>query len=133
MAPGRRRGSIRDRSGRGEREAGDGAVAGVAIRCVVYAAVIVTALRMRAGKRWARLALALMLGIIGTLSLVMEPIGWLLDGNSVGAQLADADTAWWLIAVARTVHVAAVWGAVPLMFVPSAGRHFQRTPRPVAT
>jgi hypothetical protein len=109
----------------GDAGAGGGVVAGVAVRCAVYAAAVLTAVRMRAGRRWARVALALVLGIVGTLSLVMQPVGWLLDGNSFSAQLSSADTAWWLEAASRTVHIAAVWCGVILMFVPSANRYFQ--------
>lgn len=111
----------------GSGAAGDGALMGVAIRGTVYAAAIATALRMRAGRRWARLALALVLGIVGTLSLVMEPIGWLAEGNSVRDQFAAADAAWWLTAASRAVHIGAVLSAVPLMFTPAANAYFAST------
>ncbi|MFG2036503.1 hypothetical protein [Dactylosporangium sp. NPDC048998] len=105
---------------------GGGVVVGVLVRCLVYAAVVVTAVLMLGGRRWARLALALVLGIVGTLSLVMEPVSWLLDGNSVTDLVRDAGVAWWLSAGARGVHILAVWGAVVLMFVPSANRYFRK-------
>jgi hypothetical protein len=110
----------------GAGEAGASPLAGVLFRCAVYAAAILTALRMRAGRRWARIALALVLGIVGTLSLVVEPISWLADGNSLSAVADDADLTWWAIAGSRALHVAAVWAAVPLMFTRSANRYFRK-------
>jgi hypothetical protein len=107
-------------------QAGDNPLFGVLFRCAVYAAAILTTLRMRAGQRWARLALALVLGIVGTLSLVIEPISWFADGNSLSAATDDADLTWWAIAASRALHVAAVWTAVPLMFTASANAYFRR-------
>ena len=110
----------------GSAQAGDNPLAGVLFRCAVYAAAILTTLRMRAGRGWARLALALVLGIVGTLSLVVEPISWLAGGNSLSAAAADADLTWWAIAAVRALHVAAVWAAVPLMFTGQANAYFKR-------
>lgn len=109
----------------GSSQAGENVLAGVLFRGAVYAAAILTALRMRAGRRWARLALALVLGIVGTLSLVAEPISWLADGNSLSAAADSADLAWWAVAAARALHVAAVWAAVPLMFTARANAYFR--------
>ncbi|WP_327006136.1 hypothetical protein OHA72_01865 [Dactylosporangium sp. NBC_01737] len=113
----------------GADQAGDNPLPGVLFRCTVYAAAILTTLRMRAGRRWARLALALVLGIVGTLSLIIEPISWLVDGNSLSAATGDADLTWWAIAASRALHVAAVWAAVPLMFTASANAYFRATGR----
>ncbi|MDG6104756.1 hypothetical protein Daura_05605 [Dactylosporangium aurantiacum] len=109
----------------GSGQAGEHPLAGVLFRCAVYAAAILTTLRMRAGRRWARLALALVLGVVGTLSLVIEPVSWLADGNSLSAATDGADLTWWAIAGARTLHVAAVWAAVPLMFTTRANAYFR--------
>ncbi|MEV0136090.1 hypothetical protein AB0H83_47590 [Dactylosporangium sp. NPDC050688] len=109
----------------GSSQAGGNVLAGVLFRGAVYAAAILTTLRMRAGRRWARLALALVLGIVGTLSLVVEPISWLADGNSLSAATAGADLTWWAVAAARALHVAAVWAAVPLMFTARANAYFK--------
>ncbi|MFC4997135.1 hypothetical protein ACFPIJ_04770 [Dactylosporangium cerinum] len=111
----------------GSGQAGENPLAGVLFRIAVYAAAILTTLRMRAGRRWARLALALVLGIVGTLSLIIEPISWLADGNSLSAVVDDADLTWWAIATSRALHVAAVWAAVPLMFTRSANAYFKKT------
>src|SRR5918998_1341201 len=52
-------------------------VSGVVVRVIVYSVVVYVITRMRLGKRWARMALAVVLGGIGTLSLVVDPISWL--------------------------------------------------------
>src|SRR3712207_859269 len=49
---------------------GEALVTGVVIRAVVYIVVVYVIVQMRLGKRWARLALTIVLGGIGTLSLV---------------------------------------------------------------
>lgn len=117
----------------GASQGGDNPLPGVLLRCAVYAAAILTTLRMRAGRRWARLALALVLGVVGTLSLVIEPVSWLADGNSLNAVADDADLTWWAIAASRSLHVAAVWAAVPLMFTGSANAYFRHaTNKPAA-
>jgi hypothetical protein len=100
-------------------------VAAVATRPAIYAIVVAVALRMRAGRNWARLVLAVGLGVVGTLSLVLEPISWLLDGNSLAGAIERTDTAGALVAVSRALHVLCVWVAVPLMFSPRANRYFK--------
>jgi hypothetical protein len=86
--------------------------------------------RMRLGKRWARLTLAVLLGVIGTLSLVIDPISWLAEGNSLSEVFTEADLLFFLIAPIRTVHLAAVIAALALMFLPAANTYF-RTSRSV--
>jgi hypothetical protein len=80
---------------------------------------------MRLGKRWARLTLAVLLGGIGTLSLVIDPISWLAGGNSLSEIFIDADLLFFLIAPIRAVHLAAVIAALVLMFLPSANTYFR--------
>jgi len=51
--------------------------AGVAVRLLVFAGAVYLAARLRQGKNWARVALAVLLGGIGTLSLVSgRSPGW---------------------------------------------------------
>lgn len=101
-------------------------ITGLAVRLGIYAVVLAVALRMRAGRNWARLALAVGLGIFGTLSLVVEPVTWLLDGNSLTAAVEGASLTDALVAVSRIAHVLCVWVAVPLMFSPAANTYFRR-------
>ncbi|HVH22188.1 MAG TPA: hypothetical protein VNA11_07005, partial [Pseudonocardia sp.] len=44
--------------------------------------------------RW---AVTLLLGVVGLLSLVVEPAAWVLAGGSVPAYLGSADAETWLI------------------------------------
>lgn len=101
-------------------------VAGLAVRLSIYAVVVAVALRMRAGHNWARWVLALGLGVVGTLSLVIEPVTWLLDGHAITDAVARADLAGALVAASRALHVACVWVAVPLMFGSRANLYFSK-------
>jgi len=101
-------------------------VAGLATRLGSYAVVAAVALRMRAGRNWARLTLAVGLGIVGTLSLVIEPVSWLLDGNSPVDAIGRTDLTGALVATSRILHVLCVWVAVPFMFRPRANTYFKR-------
>jgi hypothetical protein len=102
-----------------------GAISGVLIRVIVYTLVVYIITRMRLGKRWARLTLAVLLGVIGTLSLVIDPISWLADGNSLSEVFTEADLLFFVIAPLRTVHLAAVIAALVLMFLPAANTYFR--------
>jgi hypothetical protein len=102
-----------------------GVISGVLIRVIVYTLVVYIATRMRLGKRWARLSLAVLLGGIGTLSLVIDPISWLAGGNSLSEVFTEADLLFFVIAPIRTVHLAAVIGALVLMFLPAANTYFR--------
>jgi hypothetical protein len=97
---------------------------GLSTRLVVFTTAILVALRMRRGRNWARIALALGLGLAGTASMVAEPIRALTRGGGVG--LADVGAADLAFGASRVLHVAAVLFAVVLMFLPAAGSHFRR-------
>jgi hypothetical protein len=103
-------------------------VGGIVIRAIVYTAVIYVATRMRLGKGWARMTLAVVLGVIGTLSLVIDPILWLAaGGNTLGEVFAEADLMFAFVAPIRLVHLAAVLGALVFMFRPAANAYFRAT------
>ena len=102
-----------------------GLILNVLIRVIVYGLVVYIATRMRLGKRWARLALAILLGGIGTLSLVIDPISWLAGSNSLSEVFREADLLFFLIAPIRTVHLAAEVGALVSMFLPAANTYFR--------
>lgn len=81
--------------------------------------------RMLAGSNGARIALAVLLGIGGLASLVVEPVGWLLTGGSVPGAVAAADAMALTFASVRIVHILAVLCGVGLMFTPAAGAWFR--------
>jgi hypothetical protein len=101
------------------------AISNVVIRVIVYTLVVYIVTRMRLGKRWARITLAVLLGVIGTLSLVIDPISWLAGGNSLSEVFTEANLLFFLIAPIRTIHLAAVIAALVLMFLPAANTYFR--------
>jgi hypothetical protein len=105
---------------------GEADIGGVVIRVIVYTVAVYVIAQMRLGKRWARLALAVLLGGIGTLSLVIDPISWLAAGNSLGEVFTQADLLFIFIAPIRAVHLAAVIAALVFMFLPAANDYFRR-------
>lgn len=103
---------------------------GVGIRLAIYAAVVWVVFRMRNGRsarvrNLARFTLAVMLGGIGTVSLVYEPVGWLAAGNSWWDALTGADVLFVLTAASRAAHLVAVAAATVLMFLPASNRYFR--------
>ena len=102
-----------------------GVISNVVIRVIVYTLVVYIITRMRLGKRWARLTLAVLLGMIGTLSLIIDPISWLAGGNSLSEVFTEANLLFFLIAPIRTVHLVAVIAALALMFLPAANTYFR--------
>ena len=102
-----------------------GAISTVVIRVVIYTAAVYIIAQMRLGKGWARLTLAVLLGMIGTLSLVIDPISWLAGGNSLREVFTEADLLFIFVAPIRVVHLAAVIAALVFMFLPAANTYFR--------
>ncbi|WP_051830189.1 hypothetical protein [Streptomyces novaecaesareae] len=102
-----------------------GIVMGLAVRLVVFTAAILVARQMRRGRGWARIALALGLGVLGTASMVVQPIRALAQGRSLAWELAQAGPMDLAFAASRAVHVGAVLTAVVLMFLPAANAYFR--------
>jgi hypothetical protein len=98
----------------------------LAARFAIYAVVVVLVLALRTGRNAIRWVLAVLLGGIGTLSLVVEPLSWLLVGGSPAAFLATADGPTLLIVGLRVAHLIAVFAALVLMFRPRANLFFRR-------
>jgi hypothetical protein len=101
----------------------------LAIRLVITAVLVYIIAQMRIGKNWARIAMAVLLGGIGTLSLVFDPVSWLIEGNSLRELLEDADLAFVVFASIRVVHLAAVLTALVFMFRPAANDYFRAAAR----
>ena len=108
---------------------GGSLAAGLGVRAMVYTIVLLVIALFWRGKNWARIGLALGLGIVGMLSLVAEPIGWLAEGHSLGDALSEASLSLALVIAIRTLHVLAVVAALVLMFLPAANQYFRRAAR----
>ena len=102
-----------------------GMISGVVVRMTIYVVVVYIIAQMRLGKRWARITLAVLLGVIGTLSLVIDPISWLAAGNSLREVFTQADLLFVLVTPIRVVHLAAVIAALAFMFLPAANNYFR--------
>ncbi|MEU4195586.1 hypothetical protein AB0E69_27045 [Kribbella sp. NPDC026611] len=102
------------------------AIAGqIAIRTLIYGGLFVVIDRFfRRGVPWSRYLLAGVLGTVGVVSLVMEPIGWLLDNGDFGT--IDWSASFVAIAVLRAVHLTAVLTALALSLHPDTNRWFKR-------
>jgi hypothetical protein len=98
---------------------------GVAIRLPVFTAAVYLAAQLRLGKHWARVALAVGLGGIGTLSLVIGPVTWIAEEGSLAEAVATADLGSVLFAASRVVHLGAVIAALLLMFHPAANAYIR--------
>ncbi|WP_433795560.1 hypothetical protein [Actinoplanes sp. CA-252034] len=107
-------------------EVQSGLVTGLAVRAVVFVTAVVVTWHMLAGRRWARLTLAVGLGVVGLSSLLADPFLFLAQGNSVTALLADSTPGDLLFGAVRALHIVAVLSATALMFTPPSNAWFDR-------
>lgn len=92
-------------------------------RLAIYALVGAVTLWFHSGQRWAHWSLLLGIGVVGTASLVAEPLGWLASGPDIAAALGAMSAGEWAAAAARVVHLVAVVAAVVLMLHPTTCRY----------
>ena len=111
--------------GLGSGSGGESSVTGVIVRLIVYTVAVYITAQMRLGKRWARLAVTVLLGGIGTLSLIIDPISWLAGANSLREVFTQANLLFFIIAPIRAVHLVAVIAALVFMFLPAANNYFR--------
>jgi hypothetical protein len=97
----------------------------VAARLAVTAAMGALAFALLAGRGWARAALAVLLGVVGLLSMVYEPVGELAAGVPLAEVFPTDGPSAIAFLVVRGVHVAAVLTAVVAMFLPTAGAYIR--------
>ena len=64
---------------------------GVAVRLLALTGLVDLAVQLRQGMKWARVALAVLYGGIGALSLVIGPVTWLAEGGSLTEAVAEPD------------------------------------------
>jgi hypothetical protein len=87
----------------------------VSIRLAVYAVVALFIVQFARGREWARLFLIVGLGVVGTASLLVEPVMWLFDGADFDAYFGALDGPGAVILVSRLVHLVAVVVGVAAM------------------
>jgi hypothetical protein len=97
----------------------------LAARFGIYAVLTVLVLALRTGHNSVRWTVAVLLGGFGTVSLVIEPVSWLLAGGSPGLFLVTAEAPALVAAVLRIAHLIAVFSALVLMFRPAANAWFR--------
>jgi hypothetical protein len=102
---------------------------GVGIRLLAFTGLVYLAAQLRQGKNWARIALAVLYGGFGTLSLVIGPAFWLAEGGSLAGAVAAADLGSVVFAASRLVHLAAIIAALILMFQPAANAYIRERRR----
>jgi hypothetical protein len=51
------------------------------VRLLAFTGLVALAAQLRRGRNWARVALAVLYGGLGTLSLVIGPVTWLAEGD----------------------------------------------------
>lgn len=104
----------------------DGLAVQVLMRVLVYTAVLLLVLRLRRGERAVRLAVAVLVGGVGTLSMIGQPIIAVAQGVAWSDAWLDGSGAWaWTFAALRAVHVVAVLGGLVLLFVPASNGFFR--------
>jgi hypothetical protein len=102
---------------------------GLTVRLLAFTGLVYLAAWLRQGRNWARIALAVLYGGFGTLSLVIGPLTWLAEGGSLPEAIAAVDLRSLLFAASRLVHVAAIIAALVLMFHPTANAYIRATRR----
>ncbi|MGW0007781.1 hypothetical protein [Nocardia grenadensis] len=93
------------------------------LRAGIYLAVLGVAWRMLRGERWARNLLAAGIGVVGTASLVVEPVRMLANGGA--GVFADMSAATVFLALTRAGHLCAVFVAIPAMYTRGARAWFR--------
>ncbi|WP_050986946.1 hypothetical protein [Saccharomonospora xinjiangensis] len=94
------------------------------MRLVVFVVAGYLVVRLRGGVNWARWALTVLLGMLGTASLLIDPVRWVLGGSELEATLAAFTVTDWLFAASRVVYLGAVVAALVSMFRPASNRYF---------
>ncbi|MEU6996426.1 hypothetical protein ABZ953_37965 [Streptomyces sp. NPDC046465] len=103
----------------------DGLAWGVPLRMAVFAAVVLVAVRMRRGARWARLTLTGGPVALGALSLA----AWTAHRPGIGDAFRDVGVLDVLTGAGRALHLAALLTATVLMFRPAANAWFRAARR----
>jgi hypothetical protein len=97
----------------------------LAIRGLIYLVVLSVAIRMAKGARWARIALTFGIGVVGLLSLIIEPAAATLSAKEISDLFDNLTPSAVITGIFRTCHILAVLIAIPAMYSPAARRYFR--------
>ncbi|MFE7718680.1 hypothetical protein ACFU44_06520 [Nocardia rhizosphaerihabitans] len=121
LAAGAAEGLLRAVRGGGEFGA---TAAGLLPRLAIYLVVAAVALYMVNGSRVARALLTVGIGVVGLLSLIIEPLAVVLSTDDFAALFTGMSPSSAVLAGYRAVHILAVVIAIPAMYTPAAHRWF---------
>ncbi|MFD6394603.1 hypothetical protein [Nocardia sp. NPDC060259] len=121
LAAGAAEGMLRAVRGGGEFGA---TAAGLLPRLAIYLVVGAVALYMVNGSRVARALLTVGIGVVGLLSLIIEPLAVMLSTDDFGELFAGLSPSSAVLAGCRAVHILAVVIAIPAMYTPAGHRWF---------
>lgn len=103
----------------------------ITVRLFIYTAVAVLIVLFARGRNWARMILLVGLGIIGTASLVIEPLIWLFDEPDFDGLSAGLVFPGGVIIVSRIAHIAAVGvGVMAMLKLRPFGRERKTVAKP---
>ncbi|MFD3595390.1 hypothetical protein ACFWU5_21915 [Nocardia sp. NPDC058640] len=97
---------------------------GLLPRLAIYLAVAGVALYMLNGSRVARAVLTVGIGVVGLISLIIEPLAVVLSTDDYTTLFDGMSESSIVLAGCRTVHILAVVIAIPAMYTPAAHRWF---------
>ncbi|MFC8386646.1 hypothetical protein [Nocardia sp. NPDC057272] len=97
---------------------------GLLPRLAIYLAVAGVALYMLNGSRVARALLTVGIGVVGLVSLIIEPLAVVLSTDDYATLFDGMSPSSTVLAGCRTVHILAVVLAIPAMYTPAAHRWF---------
>ncbi|MBF6337687.1 hypothetical protein IU450_17555 [Nocardia abscessus] len=100
--------------------------AGLGTRAAIYLLVLAVAVRLTHGDRWARLLITVGIGVVGLLSLIIEPLATAMSAEELRDLFRDVSAASLLLAALRAVHVVAVLFAIPALYTRAARRYFRK-------
>ncbi|MFB7877529.1 hypothetical protein ACFC06_19955 [Nocardia sp. NPDC056064] len=98
--------------------------AGLLPRLALYLVVAAVALYMVRGSRIARAVLTVGIGVVGMISLIIEPLAVLLSTDDFAALFTGLSPSSTVLVSLRAVHILAVAVAIPAMYSPAAHRWF---------
>lgn len=98
--------------------------ADIGLRTVVYALATLLVVQFSRGRGWARLALTVLLTVIGLGTLVIPAVAALADGQTLVEALSDGGKLGWAFITVRLLHIACVLTASVAMYLPSANHFF---------